>query len=139
MVLVLWPVAITGVLARTEPPSSSLLPADLKAFGLPQTMHTLDVHPPARPAQQHCDPPVPEPRPTNGQLTNIRNQPPFVIAGLRPVSLAGADLADRTADPSLRIAQPITKNTDRLPPAGWAYKFFDDISIASFKISISIR
>ena len=40
---------------------------------------------------------------------------------------------------SIGISQPVAKHRHRLAPTGWAYKFFEEISIASFMISMSIR
>ena len=48
-------------------------------------------------------------------------------------------LADNPADSTLAIAQPIPKKLNRLPSAGRTYKFFAEMSIASLRISMSIR
>jgi len=61
------------------------------------------------------------------------------LASLVLVTLRRTPLAKNAANSSFRISQPITENLYRLSATGWGYKFFADISIASFMISMSFH
>ena len=130
---------MAGILAPAQSTPFSLLFPYLKPFGLPQPMHPLDVHSPTFLAKKHRDPPVPESGPANRQTLHLCNQSTLVVVDDLFVPLARPRLADRSADPSLGVSQPVPQNLHRPAPTGWAHKFFEEISIASFMISISIR
>jgi len=67
MILVLRATTVTRIGACAQSPTLPLLLANLQAFGLPQSMHPLDVYRPPVVTQQHRDPTVTEPRPLQRQ------------------------------------------------------------------------
>ena len=102
-------------------------------------MDTLDVHSPAILLKQYRNPAVAESRPLQRQLMYVINQFAFVSWNLLAIPLRRSGLADHSANATLRITQPISKVPNRPPSAGWGYKFFELYSMASFRISMSIR
>jgi hypothetical protein len=131
---------MAGVLAGTVSPAFTGLFANLQPHGLPQPMHPLDVHTPAILAKKkNRNPAIPKPRPLQCQPVRLGHQATLVVRDRLLIPLTGSRLADGPADPTLEISQPVAKHRHRLAPIGWAYKFFEEISIASFMISMSIR
>ena len=108
-----------------DSPAFTGLPAYLKTLFLPQPVHTLDVYMPAFLNQQRPDPPIPEPWPAKSQPIHVRDQGPVGQANPLAVALRAAGLANRPADPTLGIPQPLVKMFDALPPAGWGQEFFE--------------
>jgi hypothetical protein len=56
---------------------------------------------------------------------HVGNQTTLLLRYRQPVALGGAGLADRPADSTLGIPQPIMKMINALPPAGWGQEFFE--------------
>jgi len=70
---------------------------------------------------------------------HVRYQHTLLGTHPRPVRLAAADLADHATYPTHRMAQPAGEMLGRPATTGWAQEFFELNSIASFRISMSIR
>ena len=130
---------MAGIVRITNSSAFTGLAAYLKPFFLPQPMNTLYVHTPAFQHKQGRDPPIPEPRPAKRQATHLCNQTPLFLRYLCSISLTRTGLAHRPTDPTLGIPQPLVKMLDALPPTGRGQEFFELYSIASLRISRSIR
>jgi hypothetical protein len=101
VILAQWLAAMACIGAIAQSPAIASLLAYLKAFGLPESMNTLDVHTPPFLAKQNCDAAITESRPLQRKFMHRVYQLTLIVRDLPAIPLRRSRLADRPADPTL--------------------------------------
>ena len=92
-----------GAVIEPEPGPFRLLLGDFQPFALPDPLHPLVVHMPARVTEHGRDPAVAVAAILAGQLDDVGGQPFLIVAAPWNLALGGAVLAERAADPALGL------------------------------------
>ena len=130
----LWPQPYARSVVQPETPLLRLPPRHFEPFSPPDALDALDVHCPARRAQQRGDLAIAVASVSADQFDDVGDELLLIVASARDPALGRAVLPQHTADPPLRHLQSQPDMLNAGTATRGAYQFPE---AASFRISLS--